>query len=75
MCLGIPARVIELDSENLTGVVDIGGNHRRVSFVLLPDVKIGDWVLIHTEFAIQTIDEEAAKEQLKLLEEAMFEDF
>lgn len=67
MCIAIPARVISIEGQE--GDADIAGVQRRVSFVLTPDVKVGDYVLIHTGYAINVIDEEAAQETLKLLEE------
>lgn len=67
MCIAIPARVVSIEGQE--GDADIAGVRRRVSFVLTPDVKVGDYVLIHTGYAINVIDEEAAQETLKLLEE------
>lgn len=69
MCLGIPAKIVEIEESSLMATVDIAGNRRKVSLMLLPDAKVGDWVLVHTGFAIQLVDEELAKEQIKLLEE------
>jgi hydrogenase expression/formation protein HypC len=48
--------------------VEIGGVSRRVSVWLTPDVKVGDYVLLHTGYAISIIDEAEAKETLSLLE-------
>ncbi|HUL24065.1 MAG TPA: HypC/HybG/HupF family hydrogenase formation chaperone [Thermodesulfobacteriota bacterium] len=65
MCLGIPGKVIEI--ERNVAKVDVGGLLRDVSLDLCPDVSIGEYVLIHTGFAIQKVDEEEAKETLELL--------
>jgi len=67
MCLAIPAlikSVIDKEAE-----VEIGGITRRASLWLTPEAKVGDYVLLHTGYAINIIDEEEAKETLKLLEE------
>jgi hydrogenase expression/formation protein HypC len=68
MCLGIPAKVIQLDVSRL-GKVDYLGTKVRVNFSLLEDVKPGDWVIVHAGFAISRLDEEEAQETLSLLRE------
>ncbi len=68
MCLGIPAKVIELD-ESSQGKVDYLGTKVRTNFSLLENVKVGDWVIVHAGFAISKLDEEEAKETLSLLRE------
>lgn len=68
MCLGIPARVIQLHGSGL-GKVDYLGTKVRVNFSLLEDVKLGDWVIVHAGFAISKLDEEEAQETLSLLRE------
>jgi hydrogenase expression/formation protein HypC len=67
MCLAIPARIIELEGDK--AVVDAMGNQFRARTTLLPQVKLGDLVLIHAGFAISTIDEEEAKKTWQLIEE------
>lgn len=47
--------------------VDVGGFLREISLDLCPDVSVGEYVLIHTGFAIEKVDEEDAKETLELL--------
>ena len=47
--------------------VDVGGLLRDISLDLCPDVSIGEYVLIHTGFAIQKVDEKEAEETLDLL--------
>jgi hydrogenase expression/formation protein HypC len=68
MCLAIPARVIQIDEQNL-GLVELGGVVREASFMLLPDVRLGDYVLLHAGYALQTVDEAEAEETLRLLAE------
>jgi len=65
MCLGIPGKVIEIEKNVAT--VDVGGVLRDISLDLCQDVSVGEYVLIHTGFAIQKVDEEEAKETLDLL--------
>lgn len=67
MCLAVPGKVIRRVGDEAE--VDLQGNQLRVSTVLVPEVMEGDWVLIHAGFAIQTLDEESAKETFALLHE------
>ncbi len=55
-------------------LVEIGGVSRKISIWLTPEVKVGDYVLLHTGFAISVIDQEAAEETLRLFEEMALED-
>ncbi len=65
MCLGIPAKIVEI--ENKLAKVDVGGLLRDISLELCPEASVGDYVLIHTGFAIQRLDEKEAEETLDLL--------
>ncbi|MDD5094455.1 MAG: HypC/HybG/HupF family hydrogenase formation chaperone [Dehalococcoidia bacterium] len=67
MCLAIPALIQSI--EGTIAQADIGGISRPVSILLTPDVNVGDYVLIHTGYAISVLDQEEAHETLKLLEE------
>jgi len=71
MCLAVPGKVIEIEGEGelRTGRVDFSGVQRRASLAYLPEVAIGDYVLVHVGFAISRIDEQAAHETLAALEE------
>jgi hydrogenase expression/formation protein HypC len=70
MCLGIPARVTRID-ETPSGVtmgrVDFGGVSREVCLACVPDVKIGEYVVVHVGFAISRIDEDEALKSLEIL--------
>ncbi len=66
MCLGVPGKVLEVMGN--TARVEIGGFLRNISLDLCPDVSVGEYVLIHTGFAIQKVDEDDAKETLALLQ-------
>jgi len=68
MCLGIPAKVVQIDEENL-GKVDYIGTLVKTNFSLLDRVRVGDWVIVHAGFAIARLDEEEAQETLSLLRE------
>lgn len=66
MCLAIPSKVIELDGMSAT--VDVQGARREANLMLMPEeVNIGDYVLVHAGFAIQKVDELAAKEAMRLI--------
>lgn len=67
MCLAIPALIKSIDGYQ--GVVDIDGVTREVSLQLTPEAKEGDYVLLHTGYAISIIDATEAEETLKLLKE------
>ncbi|MBQ6452807.1 MAG: HypC/HybG/HupF family hydrogenase formation chaperone [Coriobacteriales bacterium] len=69
MCLAIPGKVIELDENSRLGTVSIMGITREASFDLTPQVKLGDYVLLHAGFAIEVVDEQQAQETLDLLRE------
>lgn len=71
MCLGIPARVVELiDAELQLAKVDVSGVRRVVNVALLDgEIAVGDWVLLHVGFALSRIDEAEALETLQLLEQ------
>ncbi|MBN2408334.1 MAG: HypC/HybG/HupF family hydrogenase formation chaperone [Candidatus Aminicenantes bacterium] len=68
MCLGIPAKVTEVENSR-QGKADYLGAKVRVDFSLLEDVRPGDWVIIHAGFAITKLNEEEAQETLALLRE------
>ena len=65
MCLSVPAKVVEI--QNNMAKVEVGGAIREVSMDMCPDVMVGEYVLIHTGFAIQKLDEKEALETLELL--------
>ena len=67
MCLAVPVQVVSIDGNEAE--VEIGGVKRRVSIILTPETKVGDYVLLHTGYAINVIDEAEAQETLKILEE------
>ncbi len=71
MCLGVPAKVIMINNENRTALVDSFGVPRWVGITLIPDVKVDDYVLIHAGYALEKIDLQEAEERIKLWEELL----
>ena len=67
MCLAVPARIIALDGDH--AIVDLDGIRKEASVVLLDDVAVGDYVLIHVGFALERIDAEEAEKTLAMFEE------
>ena len=69
MCLGVPMLVKTIENE--TALCEIDGVQREASLMMLDDVQIGDYVLIHAGFAIEKIDEAEAQLTLQALREAL----
>ena len=70
MCLGVPGRVVETSIEHdvLMGKVDFGGICKQVCLAHVPDVKPGDYVLVHVGFALTRLDEAEAHRVFEFLE-------
>jgi hydrogenase expression/formation protein HypC len=68
MCLGIPAKVIELFESNGMKMarVDFGGAIKEACMEYLPEVKVGDYTIIHVGFGLSILDEKEARETLEL---------
>jgi hydrogenase expression/formation protein HypC len=69
MCLAIPARVISVVGDKAQ--VDFGEKVLREVNVTLVDAKVGDYVLVHAGYAIQTMDEKEALETLSVWNEVL----
>jgi hydrogenase expression/formation protein HypC len=69
MCLGIPGKVIEIrdDAGLPMGKVDFGGVRKDACLAYIPEVQLGDYVIIHVGFAISRVDEEEALKTLEIL--------
>lgn len=67
MCLAIPALITSI--EGMYADIEVGGVSRRIGIHLTPEVQVGDYVLMHTGYAISIIDANEAEETLKLLME------
>jgi hydrogenase expression/formation protein HypC len=71
MCIAFPGKILSI-AENGLAVVEIGGIWQEVCIDLLADrVEPGDYVISHAGYAIQRIDEAAARESLALLQEIL----
>ena len=60
MCLAVPAKVIEIKDQMAT--VEVRGVQRPASIMLLPEAKVGDYVLVHAGFAMQIVTEQDVAE-------------
>ena len=67
MCLAVPAKITEIT--DALAKVELSGVTRDVSLMLLPEAKVGDYVLVHAGFAMQIVDEKEAEETYALLNE------
>lgn len=67
MCLGVTARVVKIDGQKAD--VEFDGVTQTISIAMTPEVKIGEYVMLHAGFAISIIDEEQAKESMELFVE------
>ncbi len=63
MCLAVPSKIIEINDN--VAKVDVDGVIRETSIMLMDDVKIGDYVIVHAGFAINKIDEQVALQTLE----------
>ncbi len=64
MCLGIPGKLLEISNDDALpmGKVEFGGIKKDICLAYLPDVQVGEYVLVHVGFAISKIDEQEANE-------------
>ncbi len=71
MCLAIPGRIISIDNQIddifRFAKVSFDGIVKDVNLAMVPEAKIGDYVLVHVGSAISIIDEEEAKETMDIL--------
>ena len=72
MCLSIPSKVVKIDRDEVTAVVDTMGVKRKVGIDFIADeVKEGDYVLIHIGYAMNIIDEENALASIETYKEIL----
>ena len=69
MCLAIPVRVISVHENSDMATVALGNVHKDVSIVLLDDVQVDDYVLLHVGYALHKVSAEEAERTLALFEE------
>ncbi len=70
MCLAVPGKVISISGDDpimRTGRVDFGGVIREVNLCYVPEVKLGDYVVVHVGFALSIVDEEEANKVFEYL--------
>ena len=68
MCLAIPTQIKTID-DNSIATVELGGVERQISLIMTPDAKLGDYVLVHTGYAITLMDLEEAQASLEVFAE------
>jgi hydrogenase expression/formation protein HypC len=71
MCLAVPGKVMEIDRSVIPvmGTVNFAGVEKQVCLDWLPEITVGDYVIVHVGFALSKVDEEEALETLKMLRE------
>lgn len=67
MCLGIPMKIKHIKGD--FAEVETGRLRRSINIQMLPNIKVGDYVIVHAGFAIQKVDPDKAKETLRLIDE------
>ena len=72
MCLAVPAKITKI--EGSMAEVELGGIVRQVSVLFTPEVKVGDFVVMHAGYAINILDEQEAEATFRLFEEVMGSD-
>ncbi|MEN3011697.1 MAG: HypC/HybG/HupF family hydrogenase formation chaperone [Dictyoglomus thermophilum] len=68
MCLGVPLKIVEIKEGNIA-IADMGGSTLEISTIFTPEVKVGDYVLVHAGFSISILSNEEAEEIISALEE------
>lgn len=72
MCLGVPGKVISIQPNSVgmtMGKVDFGGIVKEICLAYVPEVKVGEYVIAHAGFAINTLDEKEAREVFEVLKQ------
>ncbi|MEU8684036.1 HypC/HybG/HupF family hydrogenase formation chaperone [Streptomyces sp. NPDC048611] len=71
MCLAVPGKVLDIEERDGTrmATVDFGGVVKEVCLEYVPDLKVGEYAIVHVGFALQRLDEESARHTLALFEE------
>ncbi|NMG59590.1 HypC/HybG/HupF family hydrogenase formation chaperone [Geitlerinema sp. P-1104] len=72
MCLAVPGQVLEIegtDPLNKSGKVSFGGVVKTVSLAYVPEIEVGDYVVVHVGFALSKVDEAAAQQTLADLQQ------
>jgi len=66
VCLAVPGRVLSVEDQDGTTMaqVDFGGVRKQVCLAYIPDIAVGEYVIVHVGFAIQRLDEASAQQTL-----------
>ena len=67
MCVAVPTKIEAIDGSKAT--VSLAGARAQVAIDLVPEARVGDYVLIHAGFALTIVDEADAKETFAILRE------
>ncbi len=71
MCLAVPGQIVDISGEDdlsKLGVIDFSGIKKEISLAYLPEARLNDYVIVHAGFALSIIDEEDARENLKVFQ-------
>jgi hydrogenase expression/formation protein HypC len=73
MCLATPGKVIKLERQNglLMGALDFGGIIKTVCLEYVPDIRIGQYAMVHAGFAINLVDEDEVREFYQLWQQVL----
>lgn len=71
MCLAVPGKIIEINSDSAIrmGKVDFGGIIREVCLEAVPEAILGNYVIVHAGFALNTLSEQEAMDSLEAFRE------
>jgi hydrogenase expression/formation protein HypC len=72
MCLAVPGKVISIHGEddlNKSAKVSFGGVIKEVNIAYVPEVKIGEYVIVHVGFALSILDPDEAEQTLEYLQQ------
>ncbi len=72
MCLGVPGKILSLEPSPIgmtMGKVSFGGVAKEICLAYVPEAQVGDYVIVHAGFALNTLDETEAMEVFELLRE------
>ena len=69
MCLAVPLKILSVDGRQAVG--EAGGLTQKLRVDFIPDIRPGDYVMVHAGFAIEKLTEQQAKENLAYIQEAV----
>jgi hydrogenase expression/formation protein HypC len=71
MCLGVPGKVVEVNTAGQRAMIETMGVKRQVGIQLVEEVKPGDYLMVHAGYAIEKIDTGLALEMIRLWEDIL----